>query len=118
MLPPAEKDGGPHRGKENEFSKMSQHASLRIDPTRTKHRNVLKRHERIHRLQETDRWSDQQSGFGLPKVKSLKIKMKKIKSEKAEGQAAAAPGAAPAPAAAASEKKKAAPPAKKSAEKK
>jgi len=29
---------------------MSQHSSLRIDPTRTRHRNVLKRHERIQRL--------------------------------------------------------------------
>lgn len=103
---------------------MSQHSSLRIDPTRTKHRNVLKRHERIHRLQELEKWNDRQSAFGLPKVKSLKIKMKKIKAEKAEGEAAATPAATPAPAAAAgpAEKKKAAPKAapaeKKAAEKK
>jgi len=71
---------------------MSQHSSLRIDPTRTRHRNVLKRHERIQRLIETEKWNDRSSALGLPKVKSLKIKMKKVKAEKAEG-AAAQPGA-------------------------
>lgn len=98
---------------------MSQHSSLRIDPTRTKHRNVLKRHERIQRLQELEKWNDRQSAFGLPKVKSLKIKMKKIKAEKAEGEAAT-PAAAPTPTAPApsAEKKKAAPAGKKPAEKK
>lgn len=96
---------------------MSQHSSLRIDPTRTKHRNVLKRHERIHRLQELEKWNDRQSAFGLPKVKSLKIKMKKIKAEKAEGEAAT-PAAAPTPTAPSAEKKKAAPAEKKPAEKK
>ena len=101
---------------------MSLHASLRIDPTRTRHRNVLKRHERIQRLIEWEKWNDRESAFGLPKVKSLKIKVKKIKEEKAEGGTAptatpsASPGAAPA---AGSEKKKAAPAAeKKPAEKK
>ena len=93
---------------------MSQHSSLRIDPTRTRHRNVLKRHERIQRLIELEKWNERSSAFGLPKVRSLKIKVKKVKSEKAEGQAAAAgvtPGAAPAgapasPSAPASPKKK------------
>ena len=94
---------------------MSQHSSLRIDPTRTRHRNVLKRHERIQRLIEMEKWNDRASAFGLPKVKSLKIKVKKIKTEKAEG-GAAQPGApavaAPSPAAA-PEKKKQAPAPKK-----
>ena len=89
---------------------MSQHPSLRIDPTQQRHRNVLKRHERVQRLIEQERWKDRQSAFGLPKVKSLKIKVKKIKAEKAEGeaaQAAAPQAAAPAPAPqAAGEKKK------------
>lgn len=98
---------------------MSQHSSLRIDPTRTRHRNVLKRHERIQRLIEVEKWNDRPSAFGLPKVRSLKIKMKKVKAEKPEGQtapAAAPQGAAPAGAPAASapaEKKKQAPAAKK-----
>lgn len=97
---------------------MSQHSSLRIDPTRTRHRNVLKRHERIQRLIELEKWNNRPSAFGLPKVKSLKVKMKKIKAEKAEG-AAAKPGAPAAAATAAStpaaapEKKKQAPAPKK-----
>lgn len=97
---------------------MSQHSSLRIDPTRTRHRNVLKRHERIQRLIEMEKWNDRQTAFGLPKVKSMKIKVKKIKAEKAEGQtvqpAAAAAPQVPTPAPpAASEKKKQAPQPKK-----
>ncbi len=78
---------------------MSQHSSLRIDPTATRHRNVLKRHERIQRLIDLEKWNDRPSAFGLPKVRSLKIKVKKVKSEKAEGATAAAgatPGAQPA----------------------
>ena len=73
---------------------MSQHSSLRIDPTRARHRNVLKRHERIQRLIETEKWNDRPTAFGLPKVKSLKIKVKKVKAEKTEGAAAAAKPAA------------------------
>ncbi len=73
---------------------MSQHTSLKIDPTRTRHRNVLKRHERIQRLVEIEKWNDRASAFGLPKVKSLKIKVKKVKAEKAEGTTAAAKPAA------------------------
>lgn len=98
---------------------MSQHSSLRIDPTQQRHRNVLKRHERVQRLMEQERWKDRGSAFGLPKVKSLKIKVKKIKAEKAEGQTpqAAVPqgGAAPAsaPQAALEKKKQAAPAPKK-----
>lgn len=84
---------------------MSQHTSLKYDPTRTRHRNVLKRHERIRRLRETSRWNDRLSVFGLPKVKSVKIRVKKVKAEKAEGEATAAtaatPTGAPAPPAAA-----------------
>ena len=90
---------------------MSQHSSLKIDPTATRHRNVLKRHERIQRLMELEKWNDRASAFGLPKVKSMKIKVKKVKAEKAEGAAAtpAAGQATPAPGAAApapAEKKK------------
>ncbi len=82
---------------------MSQHGSLRIDSVGTKHRNVLKRYERIKKLQEQNKWQDRSSAFGLPKVKSVKIKVKKTKEAAAAGTAAApaAGGAAAAPAAAA-----------------
>ena len=98
---------------------MSQHSSLKIDPTRTRHRNVLKRHERIQRLLELEKWNDRPSAYGLPKVKSLKIKVKKVKAEKVVGAAAAKPAgqatSAPTTAATptAAEKKKQAPTAKK-----
>ena len=74
---------------------MSQHPSLRSDSVGAKHRNVLKRFERVKKLQETGRWSDRATAYNLPKVKSMKVKMKKVKEAK-EGAAegAAAPGAA------------------------
>jgi small basic protein (TIGR04137 family) len=75
---------------------MSQHASLRFDSVGTKHRNVLKRFERIKKLQEGGKWSERASIYNLPKVKSLKIKVKKVKEakESAADAAAAAPAAA------------------------
>ncbi len=82
---------------------MSQHPSLRMDSVGAKHRNVFKRLERVKKLQEMGTWNDRASIYNLPKVKSLKIKMKKVKEAKetpAEG-AAAAPVAAGKPAAAA-----------------
>lgn len=79
---------------------MSQHPSLREASVGAKHRNVLKRFERIKKLQEENKWAGGASIYGLPKVKSLKIKVKKIKEAKAEEAVAGAPaaGAAPAPA--------------------
>lgn len=102
---------------------MSQHPTLRVDSVGAKHRNVLKRYERIQKLQEENKWQERASAFNLPKVKSMKIKVKKTKevAEGAEGAAgAAAPAAkAGAPAAkAAAPAAKAASPAAKGAEKK
>lgn len=77
---------------------MSQHPSLRVDSVGAKHRNVLKRFERIQKLEEENRWQGRASIFGLPKVKSIKIKVKKIKEAAAEG-AEAPPAAAAAEAA-------------------
>ena len=78
---------------------MSQHPSLRIDSVGAKHRNVLTRSERIKTLKEQNKWQDRISAFGLPKVKSMKIKVKKVKEAPAvEGAEAGA--VAPATAAA------------------
>lgn len=88
---------------------MSQHPSLRVDSVGVKHRNVLKRLERIKKLQDEGRWSDEkQSIYNLPKIKSVKIKVKKGGGkEKKEGEGEAAPAAkgAAKPAAKAQEKK-------------
>ena len=91
---------------------MSQHPSLRVDSVGAKHRNVLKRYERVKKLQEQNRWQERVSVFNLPKVKSVKIKVKKTKEGPAEGTAEAAVGA-PVPGAAAAAKPGAAAPAAK-----
>ena len=76
---------------------MSQHPSLRISDKDKKHRSVLKRHERIKQLKEKEKWEEEDSVYGLPKVKVTRFKIKKEKAvaavEGAEG-VAAAPGAA------------------------
>lgn len=77
---------------------MSIHPSLR--PAKGQgHRSVFKRFERVKMLLDKDKWKEGVSVFGLPKVKSIKIKVKKEKAEKPAADAAAAP-AAGAPAAA------------------
>lgn len=67
---------------------MSQHTSLRIDSVGKKHRNVLKRFERVKKLKTEGKLEDRTSAYGLPKLKSLKIKVKKSK-EAPEKEAAA-----------------------------
>ena len=77
---------------------MSQHPSLRIDSVGAQHRNVLKRNEKIKKLQADGKWDlSLNSAYRLPKVKSIKVKVKSgggTKEEKAA--AAAAKSAAPA----------------------
>lgn len=77
---------------------MSQHRSLRIDSVGVKHRNVLKRNEKIKRLEEEGKWDKVSSSpYKLPKVKSMKIKVKGgggAKEKAAEGADAKAAGAA------------------------
>ncbi len=71
---------------------MSQHSSLRVDSVGVRHRNVLKRLERIKKMQDEGRWQDKASIYNLPKIKSVKIKVKKVKEPKEE--TAAPPGEA------------------------
>ena len=47
---------------------MSIDPSLKIKGALSRHRNVLKRAERIERLKEEDRWTEEDSLLGLPKV--------------------------------------------------
>jgi small basic protein (TIGR04137 family) len=97
---------------------MSIDKSLRRKNQLVRTRNVLTRGERIKTLKDEERWQDGRSPFGLPKVRVIKIVIKKAKKkeeEKAEGEAAAE-GAAPAAAAPAAGDKK--PGDKKPAEKK
>lgn len=97
--------------------------SLRVKSGAIQNRNVLTRAERVSRLQETERWKDGQSVLGLPKVRVLKLALKKKKKAKAvegeEGAAGATPAAGDAKKADAGKKGDAAkkPEAKKAAKK-
>ena len=63
---------------------MSIHPSLTISEKDKKVRSVLKRSERIKQMQEKSKWKQGDSVYGLPKLKTLRIKIKKEKVEKAE----------------------------------
>ena len=47
---------------------MSVDRSLKIKGALSRHRNVLTRAERIEQLKEEEKWSEEDSSFGLPKV--------------------------------------------------
>jgi small basic protein (TIGR04137 family) len=82
---------------------MSLDRSLKGKSTLERHRNVLKRTERIDLLEDNDKWSEGKSGvYNLPKVAHRKaVAAKKAPKAEAAGATATAPGAAAAPAAAA-----------------
>jgi len=71
---------------------MSLHRSLRSTNTLARHRNVLTRVERLDKLQDSKRWSpEEDSVFGLPKVRSMKrVARKKKKKDQAEEEETAA----------------------------
>lgn len=75
---------------------MTMDKSLRVRRGMTRARGVLKRSERIGKLQESDRWTPESSALGLPKVRVFKLAVKKKKKKKeeegAEGEAAPAAG--------------------------
>ncbi len=78
---------------------MTMDKSLRVRRGLIRSRGVLTRAERITRLQEADRWKEDQSALGLPKVRVYKLTVKKKKKKKEEGEEGAE-GATPAAAAA------------------
>ena len=75
---------------------MSIHPSLTISEKDKKARSVLKRIERIRQMHEKGNWKQGDSVYGLPKIKSMRIKIKKEKVEKAATttEAGAPPAAA------------------------
>lgn len=79
---------------------MSLHPSLKETLGSRRHKSVLTKLERIKTLLDKETWTFDRSVFGLPKVKVIKVKIKKPKAAEAvaatEGQVA---GAAAAPAA-------------------
>lgn len=69
---------------------MSIHSSLTRRSKGRMHRSVFKRFERFGILKEKNLWDENASIFGLPKIKSVKIKVKKEKAAKETPAAAPA----------------------------
>jgi small basic protein (TIGR04137 family) len=73
---------------------MSIDRSLKLKNALVRHRNVLTRAERIQALKDEERWTEDQSVLGLPKVAHRKSTAgKKAKVEAAEAAVPSAPGA-------------------------
>jgi small basic protein (TIGR04137 family) len=73
---------------------MSIDHSLKIKGALSRHRNVLKRAERIEQLKEEERWSEGDSLLGLPKVAHRKSHAgRKEKAAAKEAAAEAVAGA-------------------------
>lgn len=66
---------------------MSVHPSLRSKGKGKRSRSVLKRFERLKELLEKEKWTVGNSIFGLPKVKTLRRKLKKAKKAAEAGEA-------------------------------
>lgn len=79
---------------------MSQHSSLKASKTR-KHRTVFKRYERFFKLKEKGILKDDDSVFGMPKLKIVRIKIKKEKAAEKPEEAGAVAASTQAPAGAA-----------------
>jgi small basic protein (TIGR04137 family) len=75
---------------------MSLDRSLKTGGALSRHRNVLTRAERLGKLKDAERWTDEKSVFGLPKVANRNIHVGKKAKKKEEGTegAEATPAAA------------------------
>lgn len=69
---------------------MTLHKSLKSGSTLARSRNVLNRAERMEKLEREKRWKEQDSIFGLPKVRAAVKKVVKKKKAKKEDEAAPA----------------------------
>lgn len=69
---------------------MSIHPSLSSSEKDKKQRSVLKRTERIKTMMQKGQWKEGDNVYGLPKIKTIRIKIKKEKAEKVTTEAAAA----------------------------
>ena len=63
---------------------MSIHPSLASSDKDKKQRSVLKRIERLRHMKDKEKWKEGDKVYGLPKIKTIRIKMKKEKVEKPE----------------------------------
>jgi len=72
--------------------------SLRTRKGIVRARNVLTRAERIEKLMQQDRWSEEDGPCGLPKVRVYRVVVKKKKKKKGEEEGGADAAAAKTPA--------------------
>ena len=63
---------------------MTMDRSLRVQAGAIKSRNVLTRAERIARLKQIDKFDEENSVVGMPKVRVVKVSLKKKKKVKKE----------------------------------
>ena len=63
---------------------MTLDKSLKVRAGSIKSRNVLNRAERIKRLQDLDKWKDENNVLGMAKVRVPKLALKKKKKVKVE----------------------------------
>jgi len=75
---------------------MAIHPSLNISEKDKKARSVLKRTERLRMMAEKGEWKEGDNVYGLPKIKTVRLKIKKEKVEKAETATGTTPAEAPA----------------------
>lgn len=61
---------------------MTMDQSLKVQAGAIKTRNVLTRAERVARLQELDRFDEEASVVGMPKVRVMKVSLKRKKKVK------------------------------------
>lgn len=88
---------------------MSIHPSLTTSEKDKKPRSVIKRIERLRLMLEKGQWKEGDDVFGLPKIKTVRIKIKKEKAAATAESATPAEGAATATPEAQTKKKEAAP---------
>lgn len=60
--------------------------SLKVKRGAAGSRSVLTRVERLNQLKQSERWSEGESPFGIPKVRVRKLQMKKKKKKKEEDE--------------------------------
>lgn len=90
---------------------MSIHPSLGAAVKGKQQKSVLKRAERIKYLMNKGLWKEDSKIFGMPKIKAIRIKIKKEKAAEKPAEEGATPAApaAPAPTAPTDQKAKATP---------
>lgn len=74
---------------------MSIHPSLSLSEKDKKQRSVLKRTERLRTMMEKGKWKEGDNVYGLPKIKTVRIKIKKEKAAEKPEAVATTEGATP-----------------------